>query len=65
MTINRSPDAATADFHAGGQFYDRKQWQAALTSYDHAIALVPDFAEAHFRRGNVLFELGRWDAALA
>jgi tetratricopeptide (TPR) repeat protein len=42
-----------------------KQWDGALTSYNHAIALKSDFAEAYANRGIVLQELQQLDAALA
>ncbi len=39
--------------------------EAALSSYDTAIALLPENAEAHGNRGNALLELKRPDQALA
>lgn len=39
--------------------------EAALESFDRAIALKDDFAVAHGNRGNVLAELGRLDEAMA
>jgi tetratricopeptide (TPR) repeat protein len=39
--------------------------EAALASFDRALALQSDFAVAHGNRGNVLAELGRLDEAMA
>ena len=43
---------------------DLKQPQAALESYDRAIALRPDYAEAFNNRGNALLDLKQPQAAL-
>ena len=42
-----------------------KQLDAAIASYDQAIALKPDYAEAHCNRGIALEELWQLDAAVA
>jgi hypothetical protein len=42
-----------------------KQFDAAVASYDKAIALKPDYAEAYYNRGNALQELKQFDAAVA
>ena len=39
--------------------------QAALATFDEAIARRPNYAEAQFNRGNVLLELAELDAAVA
>jgi hypothetical protein len=44
---------------------DTRQFDAALASYDRAIAIEPQYAEAHTNRGVVLKELGRFEPALA
>jgi len=49
----------------GNCLYELKRYEAALASYEGAIAIRPDFAEAHSNRGNVLQALGQFDAALA
>lgn len=43
----------------------QQQREAALASFQQAIALRPDFAHAHNNLGNVFKELGRFDQALA
>ena len=40
------------------------QLDAAVKSYEKAIAIKPDFAEAHNNLGNVFNELGQLDAAI-
>jgi predicted O-linked N-acetylglucosamine transferase (SPINDLY family) len=42
-----------------------KQWEAALESFDRALAVMPDDALAHFNRAGVLRELARHVEALA
>jgi tetratricopeptide (TPR) repeat protein len=42
-----------------------RQWDAALSDYDWAIAMKPDLPQAHCNRANVLRELRRWQDALA
>ncbi len=44
---------------------DLKRPEAALDSYDRALALKPDFAEALVDRGNALLDLWRVEEALA
>jgi predicted O-linked N-acetylglucosamine transferase (SPINDLY family) len=49
----------------GNVLLERRQWDAALASYDRALALRADYVEAHFNRGLVLQELRNWNAALS
>jgi predicted O-linked N-acetylglucosamine transferase (SPINDLY family) len=56
---------AEAHFARGNAFAAVRQWEAALASYDQALAIRPDYAEALSNRGNVLGELKRPEAALA
>ncbi|SDD64191.1 Predicted O-linked N-acetylglucosamine transferase, SPINDLY family [Sphingomonas sp. YR710] len=57
---------AEADLHnlAGAAYAGTGQFEAAVGSYDRAIALAPDHAEAWSNRGIVLQRLQRLDAAL-
>jgi Flp pilus assembly protein TadD len=43
----------------------RGQTEAALESFDRALAIEPRFAKAHCNRGVALAELGQWQEALA
>jgi tetratricopeptide (TPR) repeat protein len=56
---------AAAHSNRGSALEALGELEAALASYDRAVALGPDFAEAHYNRGNVLQALGRPEAALA
>jgi len=62
--IEAGADTAAAHCNLGSALEALTRWEAALASYDRALALQPGFGEAHFNRGNVLAELGRHDAAL-
>jgi len=50
---------------AGNALKELKQFDAAIASYDRAIALRPDHADAFFNRGTALAELQRTDEAIA
>jgi predicted O-linked N-acetylglucosamine transferase (SPINDLY family) len=43
---------------------DLKQLDAAMASYDRAIAIKPDYAEAYSNRGNALLQLKQLEAAV-
>jgi predicted negative regulator of RcsB-dependent stress response len=58
------PDAAIYS-NRGIVLYELRQLDAAVASYDRAIALEPGNAEAYSNRGNALKDLGRLDAAVA
>ena len=54
-----------AHYNRGNALKKLSRFDAALASYDRAVALRPDFAEAHSNRGTALKELKRFDEALA
>ncbi len=58
------PVDAQSAFAAGEAHYKAKRLDAALASYEHAIALEPNLAEAHHKRAGVLRDSGKLDAAL-
>ncbi len=58
------PDA-DAYSNRGIVLYELRQLEAAVASYDQAIALRPGNAEAYSNRGNALKDLGQLDAAVA
>ncbi len=49
----------------GNALKEMNQLEAALASYDKAIALNPGFAEPYTNRGNVLHKLGQHESAVA
>jgi len=56
----------TAEIHAsrGKMLIAKRQFAAAVISYDQAITLKPDFAEAYIQRGNALRKLGQFESAV-
>lgn len=62
--ITIQPSAA-AYSNRGIALNELGQLEAAVASYDKAIALQPDYAVAHANRGKVLRELGQLEAAVA
>jgi len=60
-----APTYADALNNRGNALKELKQFDAAIASYDRAIALRPDHADAFFNRGTALYELQRIDAAIA
>src|SRR5215467_8475346 len=62
--IQIRPDA-TCYSNRGAALQGLTQLEAAVASYDRAIALKPDFAEAYSNRGNALRDLRQLEAALA
>jgi tetratricopeptide (TPR) repeat protein len=62
--IEIDPHNAIAHFNRGTALHGLKQWEAALHSYDRAIALKSDYAKAHCNRGVVLQQLKRLDEAV-
>ncbi len=54
-----------AHMNMGLAFMEMGKMDAALASYDRAIAINPDYADAHYSRAMVLQALRRSDAALA
>ncbi len=57
--------SADAYSNRGIVLHELRQLEAAVASYDQAIALQPDNAEAYSNRGNSLKELGQLEAAVA
>ncbi|MFN9407495.1 MAG: tetratricopeptide repeat protein [Dolichospermum sp.] len=43
----------------------RKDYQAAISSYDKAVEFKPDYHQAWYSRGNSLYDLGRYEAAIS
>jgi tetratricopeptide (TPR) repeat protein len=62
--IDVDPQNATAYFNRGIAFKQLAKLEAALASYDGAIAIKSDYSEAYFNRGNVLRVLERFEQAL-
>jgi tetratricopeptide (TPR) repeat protein len=60
----KAPQMYRTHLHLGGALEQSGQVQAALASYDRALALAPDAIEVHYNRGRVLIMLGQADAAL-
>ena len=48
----------------GNALYDLKQYEEALSAYEHAIELNPTYAYAHRSRGWALYKLKRYEEAL-
>ena len=63
--LRLKPDYVEAYSNRGNVLKELGQPDAAVASYDKAIALKPDYAEAHYNRGIALQELKQPDAALA
>jgi len=58
-------DSAEAYLDRGVTLRKLGQLEAAIESYNQAIALKPDYAEAYSNRGNALKDLKRFDQAVA
>ncbi|MFN5893396.1 MAG: tetratricopeptide repeat protein, partial [Dolichospermum sp.] len=43
----------------------RKDYQAAISSYDKAVEFKPDYHQAWYSRGNSLYNLGRYEEAIS
>lgn len=63
--LEADPRNAAAHLMQGHAHARLARREAALASYERAIALRPDLADAHFQRGNVLSDLGRHGQAVA
>jgi len=57
--------SAESYFRRANTLIELRNFDEAVTSYDHAISLKPDSASAYCNRGIALFELGRLAEALA
>jgi tetratricopeptide (TPR) repeat protein len=62
---NAAPDTAETHASRGKMLIAKRQFAAAVISYDQAIALKPDFSEAHIQRGNALRKLGQFESAVS
>ena len=56
---------ATTWFNQGNQQHEVGDFEAAIASYDQALALRADLYEVWFNRGNALSNLGRYEEAIA
>jgi predicted O-linked N-acetylglucosamine transferase (SPINDLY family) len=56
---------AAAHLNHGAALARLQRYEAALASYDQAIALAPNYADAYFNRANVLQQLKRYTDAAA
>jgi predicted O-linked N-acetylglucosamine transferase (SPINDLY family) len=63
--VEVNPNDPVAHNHLGIARKKLEQWQAAIASYDRAIALKSDYAEAHYNRGIALAETKQYQAAIA
>ncbi len=59
-----APDTAEVHASRGKMLIAKRQFAAAVVSYDQAIALKPDFAEAYIQRGHALRKLGQFESAV-
>lgn len=62
---NAAPETAEVHASRGKALVAKRQFAAAIVSYDRAIALKPDFAEAYIQRGNAQRKLGQFESAVA
>lgn len=64
--LAQNSQMAGAHCDLGNALKELKQFDAALQSYDRAIALAPNDADAYYNRGTALHAMGRFeDAALS
>lgn len=61
---NAAPETAEVHANRGKMLIAKRQFAAAVISYDQAIALKPDFAEAYIQRGNALRKLAQFESAV-
>lgn len=59
------PQEAQAWFYQGIQQFNNGDYQAAIVSYDKALAILPEAHEVWYNRANALFKLGRTYDAIA
>ncbi|MEI6243734.1 MAG: tetratricopeptide repeat protein, partial [Acidobacteriota bacterium] len=60
-----APGLAEACFNRGNALASLQRYQAAIDSFDAAIAIKPDHAQAFNNRGNAQKALREYDAAIA
>jgi tetratricopeptide (TPR) repeat protein len=58
-------ETAQSWFHLGIEQFDTGNFQAAIASYDKALAMAPNTSEVWYNRGNALFQLERLEEAIA
>lgn len=64
VTPKNQPEIIAALMDKGDEFYERKEFEAALNSWTKAAQLDPNNAKAHNNRAAALFELGRHQEAI-
>lgn len=64
MYLNKNPYSEVAWHQIGKQYFDLKQYEKALTSYDFAIISDEYFIGAYLEKGKVLEKLKRYDEAI-
>lgn len=64
MFLNKNPYSEVAWHQIGMQYFDLKQYEKALTSFDFAIISDEYFIGAYFEKGKVLEKLNRFDEAI-
>lgn len=64
MFLNKHPYSEVAWHQIGKQYFDLKQYQKALTSFDFAIISDEYFIGAYLEKGKVLEKLKRYDEAI-
>ena len=50
-------------YNQGLQFYEKGQWEQAVSNYQKAVALDPNYAQAHYNLGIVYEDLQKFDKA--
>ncbi|HET8810724.1 MAG TPA: tetratricopeptide repeat protein [Flavobacteriaceae bacterium] len=64
MFLNKNPYSEVAWHQIGKQYFDLKQYEKALTSFDFAIISDEYFIGAYLEKGKVLEKLKRYDEAI-
>lgn len=64
MFLNKHPYSEVAWHQIGKQYFDLKQYEKALTSFDFAIISDDKFIGAYLEKGKVLEKLNRFDEAI-
>ncbi|MFO0409179.1 MAG: tetratricopeptide repeat protein [Dolichospermum sp.] len=67
LITDTTPNETKAElFFELGYLHDvRKDYEAAISSYDKAVEFKPDYHEAWYNRGNSLNNLGRYEEAIS